>query len=85
MQDNLFQWVKQDKPVSRVVHYCEVTLKILNSTTMYIFRPVIEQQLDYVYPSCKRWTTLNSMQDNLFRGVKSDKSISRVVHPWEVI
>jgi len=83
MQDNLFQWVKQDKPVGRVVHHCEVIFKILNST-MYIFRLVIEQLVGYVYPSCKRWTTLNSMQGNLLRVVKQDKSISRVVHPSEV-
>jgi len=45
MQENLFQWVKQDEPVSRVVHHCEVILKIDNSTTMYIFGLIIEKQV----------------------------------------
>jgi len=52
MQYNLFGWVEQDKPISRVIHPSELTLKMENST-MYIFRLVIEQQVHYVYPWCK--------------------------------
>jgi len=84
-QDNVFWWVEEDKTASRVVHPSKINLKIENSTTIYIFRLIIEQPVDYVYPSCKSWTTLSSMQDNLFRGVKIDKSTSRVANPSEVI
>jgi len=52
MQYNLFQWVKIDKPVNRVVHPWEVILKF------YIFRLLIEQPVDNGKHHAKGETTL---------------------------